>query len=86
MRLKNTRPIPDQPMEEDEQGKIRFIMNPLVRYLLDNGELDMNALQYMPATDREKAQFAQLIGYSLVGYSELPYVTSDDLERLPVIE
>jgi hypothetical protein len=38
----------------------------------------MNRLALVPFSDEDRAQFAQLIGYSLNRYSELSYV-SDEL-------
>jgi hypothetical protein len=66
--------LPIQPLYTDEHGTVRFRANALVRFLLDNGGIDMNklAVEDFPVEDRE--QFAQLIGYSLSGFSELSYV------------
>jgi hypothetical protein len=66
-----------QPIITDEHGTPRFKENSIVRYLLDEGEIDLNhiARKDFPVEDRE--QFAQLIGYSLGGFAELSYVTND---------
>jgi glutathione S-transferase len=69
------KPFPDQPLFIDEQGTARFQQNAIVRYLLDAGPFDMNKLAVTPFTEADRAQFAQLIGYSLGGYSELSYVS-----------
>lgn len=68
---------PIQPIIEDDHGVLRFKENRVVQYLLDNGGIDMNTLACIdfPAEDRE--QFAQLIGYSLSGFSELSYVSNE---------
>lgn len=68
---------PIQPLERDEQGVTRFKANAIVCYLLDEGGIDMNHLarKQFPSEDRE--QFAQLIGYSLSGFSELSYVSDE---------
>ena len=68
---------PIQPIIKDAEGVIRFKANKIVRYLLDAGGIDLNqiALKQFPQEDQE--QFAQLIGYSLGGFSELSYV--DDI-------
>lgn len=68
---------PMQPLYKDDHGTIRFRENKIVQYLKDNGGIDMNhlAVQGFPQEDRE--QFAQLIGYSLSGFSELGYVRND---------
>lgn len=57
---------------------IRFRANPLVRYLLDAGGLTMNHLAALPGIDAEdRAQFAQLIGYSVSGFGDLSYVSGE---------
>lgn len=72
---------PDQPIITDPQGTRRFKENAIVRYLLDNGGLDMNMLACMPFSAEDCQQFAQLIGYSVCGYGELSYVTDEAFER-----
>jgi hypothetical protein len=68
---------PIQPLEKDPDGVLRFKRNAIVRFLLDNGPSDMNKLAIMPFSAEDRQQFAQLIGYSLSGYSELSYVSDD---------
>lgn len=58
------------------QGVPRFRENAIVRYLLDHGGIDMNRLAHLQAADEDYRQFAQLIGYSVGGYSELSYVNN----------
>ena len=61
-----------QPIIIDPHGTPRFLENPIVRYLLDNGPYDLNALRCLPGVSNEMhAQFAQLIGYSVSGYGDL---------------
>jgi hypothetical protein len=59
-------------------GVIRFKSNAIVTFLLDRAKqvnmADMNMLAIMDFTPEDRQQFAQLIGYSLSGYGELPYV------------
>jgi len=70
-----------QPLVTAPNGVVRFQENSVVIYLLDEAsagrKCDMNSLacQDFPAEDRE--QFAQLIGYSLSGFSELSYVRDE---------
>jgi len=71
---------PIQPLELDEEGKIRFKQNAIVRYLLDSGGIDMNQLALIPFSQDDREQFAQLIGYSLCGFGELSYVSDETLE------
>ena len=66
-----------QPLKKDAQGVIRFKANEIVRYLLDNGGIDLNQLACLDFTDEDRQQFAQLIGYSLSGYGELSYVSDE---------
>ena len=69
---------PIQPIEPDEHGTIRFRANGIVRHLLDHTpHVDMNSLAAMDFSDDDRAQFAQLIGYSLNGFGELPYVSEE---------
>jgi len=73
--MKNKHPI--QPIAPDKNGIMRFKENAIVSYLLDNGPFDMNQLARLPFSDEDWEQFAQLIGYSLSGFGELSYVSSD---------
>lgn len=67
---------PTQPLIVDGRGVLRFKRNRIVEVLLASGQLDMNALAAMEFSDEDRVQFAQLIGYSLSGFSELPYVSA----------
>lgn len=66
---------PIQPLELDCDGILRFKENAIVRYILDNGNIDLNHLARLKFNKEDRQQFAQLIGYSLGGYEELSYVT-----------
>lgn len=68
---------PIQPLEKDDHGVLRLKSNKIVRYLLDNGGIDMNHLAVQNFSDEDRQQFAQLIGYSLSGYGDLSYVSDD---------
>lgn len=70
----------------NHQGRRRFQMNPIVRYLLDNGPFDMNSLARLPFDDDDRAHFAQLIGYSLSGWGELSYVSDAYYKRATLLE
>ena len=66
---------PIQPLSIDSSGP-RFKANEIVRYLIDTHQsCDMNVLASMDFTTDDREQFAQLIGYSLNGFSELSYVS-----------
>lgn len=66
-----------QPLYEDEHGVLRFKKNHIVEFLLDAGPNDMNSLARLPFSQEDREQFAQLIGYSLSGFGELSYVTTE---------
>ena len=74
-------PYPIQPLALDEHRILRFKRNAIVRFLLDAGPHDMNALAVMPFSDEDRQQFAQLIGYSLAGYGDLSYVSEEAYQR-----
>ena len=60
---------------------LRFKRNKIVEFLLDYGPFDLNTLARMEFSKEDRQQFAQLIGYSLNGYSELSYVTDEAYAR-----
>lgn len=74
---------PMQPVESDSHGVVRFKENAIVRWLLDSThvksgrKVDLNMLALMEFSDEDREQFAQLIGYSVSGYHELPYVSNE---------
>ena len=72
---------PIQPIVRDSHGTVRFKENAIVRYLLDNGGIDMNKLATLPFCQNDREQFAQLIGYSLSGFGDLSYVSDRTYER-----
>lgn len=74
-------PHPMQPVEDDGDDVIRFKQNAIVRHLLDNGGIDLNALARLPFSREDHVQFAQLIGYSVRGFGELSYVHDEDYDR-----
>lgn len=76
---RNTVKNPDQPIILDAVGTIRFKSN--VRIVLVNGPYDLNRLAEMEFSDDDRNQFAQLIGYSVCGFGELPYADCERVER-----
>lgn len=75
-----------QPVQPVEGGSVlRFRANAIVKYLSDlctqKGLCDMNQLAILPFSREDRVQFAQLIGYSVSGFTSLPYVTDEDIER-----
>lgn len=68
---------PIQPLEYDDNGVLRFKCNEIVRFLLDASAYGLNELATMDFSQNDREQFAQLIGYSLVGFAELSYVSDE---------
>lgn len=68
---------PMQPLVRDPDGVIRFKRNAIVDHLLKHGGIDLNAIARLPFDDRDREQFAQLIGYSVSGFGDLRYARSD---------
>lgn len=68
---------PDQPIVMDGDTA-RWQANPIVEYLLDRGGIDMNDLHRLTFregwSDDDRAHFAQLTGYSVDMWGDLPYV------------
>ena len=64
---------PIQNTEYDGSGVICFAKNKIVRFLLDNGPLDLNQLYIMfhEEAPEDYEQLMQLIGYSLSGFGDL---------------
>ena len=72
---------PIQSVEVDTDGTARFVMNKIVRYLLDMSQIRGGTLNHLAENSSRLGfslddwrQFAQLIGYSLGGFEELTYV------------
>lgn len=72
---------PIQPLETDGNGVLHFKPNKIVRFLLDAGAYDLDKLDSMEFSQNDREQFAQLIGYSLSGFSELPYVSDETYDQ-----
>lgn len=64
---------PMQPIDVDERGVARFRSNKIVEWLFDSGRLDLNAISTMSFDDADRMQIAQLLGYSVAGFGDLPY-------------
>jgi len=84
--------FPIQPLVfvKSESGRVlRFKENRIVTTFLDHCRelpgkmrLDLNDIACKDFTDWERCQFAQLIGYSVSGYSELNYVSDFEYSRV----
>lgn len=67
-----------QPAMDDGKAVIRFKENKIVRYLLDSHPtVDLNKLAVLNFSQDDRQHFAQLIGYSISGWSTLSYVDDD---------
>jgi len=64
-------------------GVARFKANSIINYLFNSGKLDLNHLELIHFEREDRIQIAQLLGYSLSGFQELPYVTDEDIDRIP---
>jgi len=74
---------PIQPLALDDRGVLRFKENAIVNYLREVAKkhgVDMNEMITMGFSVEDWQQYAQLTGYSLSGYSELPYVDDASYE------
>lgn len=73
--------FPFQQIYIDDNKVIRFRENSIVRYLLDNGSIDLNDLARVEFSDDDRAHFAQLIGYSVSSWGGLSYVSPELCQR-----
>lgn len=65
----------------DDNGTVRFKGNKIVRFLLEAGPYDLNTLSLMNFDNDDWNQFAQLIGYSICGFSDLSYANEDIVDK-----
>jgi hypothetical protein len=65
---------PMQPLVKDDQGIVRFKRNAIVDFLARER---LNDLARMDFSAEDWEQLAQLIGYSVAGFSELSYVREE---------
>lgn len=66
---------PLQPLIKSSSGLPRFKENAIVRHLLDHSGIDLNQIARLEFSQDDQEQFAQLIGYSLIGFGTLSYVS-----------
>jgi hypothetical protein len=62
-----------QPIARDQDGILRFKANAIILDLFAAGPYDMDDLAKLPFTLEDREQFAQLTGYSVDGFLDLPY-------------
>lgn len=68
---------PMQAIAKDNLGTIRFRRNQIIDYLYSKGLFDLNALAVMEFDKADRIQIAQLLGYSVSGFGDLPYADAD---------
>ncbi len=73
---------PIQEIVKSKNGVLRFKENKIVTYLLDKGPFDMNHLAMQEFSKEDLEQFAQLIGYSVDGFSNLSYVSDETFYKV----
>jgi hypothetical protein len=73
-----------QPLVRDQQRVIRFKENKIVSFLLEAGPFDLNKLATLSFSDEDRAQLAQLIGYSVSGWADLSYCTEAQVAEADV--
>lgn len=67
-----------QPVMLDDKNVARFKGNNIVVWLLDQAtKTDMNQLALLGFSQEDREQFAQLIGYSVSGFRDLSYVSTE---------
>lgn len=75
---------PMQPLIKDKEGVIRFKKNAIIDWMFQSGKLDLNEIAVLPFSDEDRTQLAQLLGYSICGFSDLSYVSDDDFEAAEI--
>lgn len=69
---------PIQKIYTSDTKVVRFQPNEIVRHILDKQDINLNDISSLDFNNEDRSQFAQLIGYSVSGWSELPYVSADE--------
>lgn len=73
-----TIPSPEHPIQPLTKGTgeiLRFKENEIIRMLELTGKINLNEIVGEDFSDEDKQQLMQLLGYSLSGYADLPFVT-----------
>ena len=61
------------------KGIIRYKENSIIRWLADEGLLDLNKIAIMNFHREDRVQLAQLLGYSVDSFANLSYVKETDI-------
>jgi len=71
---------PMQPIEWVD-GVIRFRKNKIISDMYDAGLFNLNSLACLPYSDEDRMQLAQLLGYSVSGFGDLPYASREAIAK-----
>jgi hypothetical protein len=79
---KNHARHPMQPVYRDQDGRVRFHKNGIIRRLVDTKVISLNMISqwhgtYPGISQDDVDQFWQLLGYSVGGYSELEFISDE---------
>lgn len=72
-------PHPMQPVIRYPDGVMRFRSNAIIDWLRNTGRLNLSEVSLMCFPDADRMQLAQLLGYSVVEYGELPYASEESV-------
>ncbi len=79
---------PIQPTEVDSRGTVRFKKNTIVARMLEFCSargFDLNEIARQGFDKDDRAQLAQLIGYSVSGFGDLGYVDDDTMRAVDLM-
>ncbi len=72
---------PEQPLYKDEDGRLRFKQNAIVRYLLDEGGINLEQIEKIPFNSEDREQFYQLLGCSWSRFQELGFASLEEWNK-----
>lgn len=73
---------PLQPMYVDDDDRVCFQANKIVRTLLSVGPYDLNTLLTMKFSQEDREQFYQLLGHSAESINGVPYFSRETREEI----
>jgi hypothetical protein len=73
---------PIQPTYTDDLGTVRFKPNSIVEVIFENCPYNLTDLAKRHFTQTDREQFAQLIGYSVSGFNDLYYASTQTVEAV----
>jgi hypothetical protein len=69
-------PPPQQPIVMAD-GVLRFRKNAVLRWLVDQGHVDLNKIDFAAFDGADVAQFYQLFGYSVSAFGGLDFIPDE---------